>query len=183
MLGGRVTIERSTGGKEMNNFKDKSDHLVTSRRNLLRGTLAGGAALSMGALGAGLGMSTPALADDGSFPPEHPKWRFVFVNHVTTNPFFVPTKYGAQDACSAFGCRFQWTGSQKSVASEMVNAMNAAIAAKADGIAIALVDPHAFNEPVQRALDAGIPVIAYNADVKDNARLGYVGQDLYLAGK
>lgn len=29
--------------------------------------------------------------------PTHPKWKFVFVNHVTTNPFFVPTQYGIQD--------------------------------------------------------------------------------------
>src|SRR6185436_13803780 len=25
-----------------------------------------------------------------------PKWKFVFVNHVTTNPFFTPTQYGAE---------------------------------------------------------------------------------------
>ena len=30
--------------------------------------------------------------------------KFVFVNHVTTNPFFVPTKYGAEDACTLLGC-------------------------------------------------------------------------------
>ncbi|WP_370456287.1 sugar ABC transporter substrate-binding protein [Salinisphaera sp. Q1T1-3] len=145
--------------------------------------LGGGAALSLGALGGGLGMAGPAMAAGGDFPPKHPNWRFVFINHVTTNPFFVPTQYGAKDACSAFGCSFQWAGSQKSVASEMVNAMNAAITSKVDGIAIALVDQHAFNAPVERALEAGIPVVAYNADVSDNARLGYVGQDLYLAGK
>ena len=36
-------------------------------------------------------------------PKSHPKWKFNFVNHVTTNPFFVPTIYGAQDACSVLG--------------------------------------------------------------------------------
>ena len=30
--------------------------------------------------------------------PKHPKWKFAFINHVTTNPFFVPTQYGAADA-------------------------------------------------------------------------------------
>ena len=33
----------------------------------------------------------------------HPRWRFVFVNHATTNPFFVPTRYGIEDACALFG--------------------------------------------------------------------------------
>jgi simple sugar transport system substrate-binding protein len=115
--------------------------------------------------------------------PQHPQWKFVFVNHVTTNPFFVPTQYGIADACALLGCTFQWTGSQTSIASEMVNAMNAAIAGKADGIAVSLVDEHAFNDPVKKALDAGIPVFSYNADAKGNGRLAYIGQDLYASGQ
>ncbi len=114
--------------------------------------------------------------------PTHPKWKLVFINHVTTNPFFVPTQYGIQDACDLLGCDYQWTGSQNSIAAEMVNAMNAAIAGKADAIAIPLVDTAAFNRPIARALEAGIPVFAYNADAPQSGRLAYVGQDLYAAG-
>ncbi len=57
-----------------------------------------------------MGAVTGALRAD-SFIKSHPKWKFTFVNHVTTNPFFVPTIYGAQDACSLLGCSYQWTGS------------------------------------------------------------------------
>ena len=123
-------------------------------------------------------------AETGPFP-EHPRWRFVFVNHVTTNPFFVPTQYGIADACDLLGCDHQWTGSANSDVAEMVNAMNAAIAAKAAAIAVPLIDPKAFDGPTERALAAGIPVFAYNADVPQgspNRRLAYVGQDLYKAG-
>ena len=102
-----------------------------------------------GALGAG--PRGIRLRGDGiSRSASHPQWKFVFVNHVTTNPFFVPTQYGIADACSVLGCTYQWTGSQTSVASEMVNAMDAAITAKADAIAVSLVDLHAFNEPTKR---------------------------------
>src|SRR6201994_582170 len=68
----------------------------------------------------------------------------------------------------------------------MVNAMNAAIAGKADAIGVAIVDPHGFDRPVQRALDAGIPVFSYNADAPHgggNKRLAYIGQDLFLSGQ
>ena len=69
---------------------------------------------------------------------------------------------------------------------EMVNATNTAISAKADGIALAVVDKDAFNEPVNKALDAGIPVVSYNADgaVDDPGtnRLSYIGQGLYDSG-
>jgi simple sugar transport system substrate-binding protein len=105
---------------------------------------------------------------------------------VTTNPFFTPTQYGAQDACSLLNCEFQWTGSKDSIVAEMVNATNTAISAKADGIALAVVDKDAFNEPVNQALEAGIPVVSYNADgAKDDPgtnRLSYIGQGLYDSG-
>ena len=65
----------------------------------------------------------------------------------------------------------------------MVNALNTAVACKADGIAVALIDLHAFNAPVEAALKAGIPVVAYNADAPTNPRLSYIGQDLKLAGE
>ena len=92
-------------------------------------------------------------------------YKFTFVNHVTTNPFFTPTQNGAADACKLLGCSYQWTGSDTSNVSQMVNAMNSAVTAGVDGIAIALIDTHAFNAPTTKALAAGIPVVAYNADV------------------
>jgi simple sugar transport system substrate-binding protein len=128
--------------------------------------------------------------------PSHPKWKFVGICHVTTNPFFVPTQYGMADADAAFGTQSQWAGSKDSLVSEMVDAFNAAIAAKVDGIFTTLIDPKAFNAPTDAALAAGIPVIGYNADAKAgtaahpacgcgpvlNNRLAYVGQPLYDSG-
>ena len=152
-----------------------------SRRALFQGGLSSGAALL--ALGGGGRSQAAFAAGEPAGLPAHPKWKFVFVNHVTTNPFFVPTQYGIADACSVFGCTWQWTGSQTSVASQMVNAMDAAITEKVDGIAVSLVDLHAFNEPTKRALEAGIPVFSYNADAKGNNRLAYIGQDLYASGE
>jgi simple sugar transport system substrate-binding protein len=112
-------------------------------------------------------------------------YKFFFVCHVTLDQFFTPTIYGIQDACAALGCSYQWTGSQKGVVSEMVSAMQTAIAQKADGIAVCLIDPKAFDAATAAATAAGIPVVAFNADVPQgspNKRLSYVGQPLYQAG-
>jgi simple sugar transport system substrate-binding protein len=153
------------------------------RRGMLRGTAVGSA---MGLLAGGvLTGGRPANAAEADPFPGRPRWRFVFVNHVTTNPFFVPTQYGIEDACLLLGCDHQWTGSATSDVAEMVNAMNAAIAAKASAIAVPIIDPKAFNAPTERALAAGIPVFAYNADSpagSANKRLAYIGQDLFQAG-
>lgn len=170
-------------------------------RGLTRRRLLGGAGLASASLAATALLS--ACSDDangnesgkatgansgaaiGNFPST-PKWRFVFVCHVTTNPFFTPTQYGATDACKLLGCEFQWTGSKDSIVAEMVNATNTAVTAKADGLALAVVDKTAFREPVDQALDAGIPVVTYNADgARDDVgtnRLAYIGQGLYESG-
>jgi simple sugar transport system substrate-binding protein len=179
----RLTTER----RETDMAEEREDQkgeapgevVQTTRRGLLQGA---GLAAAMAMLG---GVSTPAFAADAAPFPSHKKWKIVFVNHVTTNPFFVPTQYGIEDACALFGMDYQWTGSANADVGEMVNAMNAAIAAKADAIAVPIVDPKAFDGPIQKALDAGIPVFAYNADAprgSANPRLAYIGQDLYLSG-
>jgi simple sugar transport system substrate-binding protein len=138
--------------------------------------LGGAAAVAMGA---GFGSRSVREAMAADLPKKD--YRFTFVNHVTTNPFFTPTVYGIEDACAFFGCTHQWTGSQTATVTEMVAAMQTAIADKVDGIAVCLVDAEAFNQPTDDALSIGIPVIGYNADTP-NARLAYVGQSLYESG-
>jgi simple sugar transport system substrate-binding protein len=155
-----------------------------TRRSALRRAAAAGALLSLSSLGLGIPATAEAAEGEkfGRFP-KHPTWKFTFVNHVTTNPFFVPTRYGAEDACALLGCSFQWTGSEKSIATDMVNAFNTAVSAGVDGIACCLVDQAAFNDPTEKALKAGIPVVSYNADTTGNKRLCYIGQDLFVSGK
>jgi len=157
-----------------------------TRRRLLAGTGLASASLAASALLAACGKDNgPAAGAVGNFP-QTPAWKFNFVCHVTTNPFFVPTQYGAEDASKLLGTTYQWTGSVNSVVAEMVDACNTAITSKADGLALAVVDKDAFRAPVDRALDAGMPVVSYNADgaredVGTN-RLAYIGQGLYESG-
>jgi simple sugar transport system substrate-binding protein len=163
-----------------------------TRRTALTGGAAGLATAILTACGGGGGDSTSgttsaAKAQTSGTPASgifdtSKKYKFVFVNHVTTNPFFVPTRYGAEDACKLLGCSYQWTGSENSNVNEMVNAFNTAITGGADGIAVALVDAKAFNGPTDAALKAKIPVVSYNADSTQNARLSYIGQDLFVSG-
>ena len=73
----------------------------------------------------------------------------------------------------------------------MTTYMSTAVSAKADGIAVAVIDPNAFKGPVENAMNAGIPVLSYNADgsfangqaVIGSNRLAYVGQALYISGQ
>ncbi len=134
--------------------------------------------------------SATAKATVGNFPAT-PAWQFWFVNHVTTNLFFVPTQNGMADAAKLLGLPTpKWGGSTTSTASEMVSYLNTATAAKANGIATTVINATSFTTPVMNAMNAGIPVISYNADgvvskgVADigTNRLCYVGQALYNSG-
>jgi simple sugar transport system substrate-binding protein len=158
----------------------QADSAVSRRKAL---TTAAKLGLGAAGLASGIGTASADTPASGGLPRKN--YKFFFVCHVTLDQFFTPTIYGIQDACAAFGCSYQWTGSQKNVVSEMVSAMQVAIAQKADGIAVCLVDPVAFDAPTAMAAVAGIPVIAFNADVptgSPNKRLAYVGQPLYQSG-
>ena len=157
-----------------------------TRRSALTGGAAGIAALALEACGGGSSSNSASGASSSSASSVFgtgKSYKFTFVNHVTTNTFFTPTQNGAADACKLLGCSYQWTGSQNSVISEMVNAVDTAVTANVNGIAVSLIDPTAFNAPVSKALAAGIPVVAYNADAAGNPRLAYIGQNLQLSGQ
>jgi simple sugar transport system substrate-binding protein len=166
----------------------------TRRRLLGSAGIVSASAAAAGLLAACGGSSTSskaAASTAGNFP-KTPAWQFWYVNHVTTNPFFVPTQYGFQDAAALLGLPTpKWGGSQTSLASEMVSYFNTAISAKASGIAYAGIDATSFKTPTMNAMNAGIPVISYNADgliqkgvpnIGSN-RLAYVGQALYISGQ
>jgi simple sugar transport system substrate-binding protein len=178
-----------------------------SRRKLLAGTGLVSATAAASALLAACGSSnnsstgtvkvstSAANAVAGNFP-QVPAWQFWFVNHVTTNLFFVPTQFGFADAAALLGLpKPKWTGSTDSAETDMVSAINNAITAKANGIATCVINsaPTAttFQAPVARAMNSGIPVVSYNADgpivsgvaAPGTNRLCYVGQALYLSGQ
>ena len=156
-----------------------------NRGSLLKRLALGSAALSIPSLAAvEAAVAAPSAATATVFP-KHPKWKFAFINHVTTNPFFVPTQYGAADAAKMIDASYTWSGSTKADVGEMINAFNAAISARADGIAVCVVDKGAFEAPIKRALSRGIAVVSYNADgarAGAKARMAYIGQDLYVSG-
>jgi simple sugar transport system substrate-binding protein len=168
-----------------------------TRRKLLKGTgLVSATAAASALLAACSSSSSPASAaakDTAGNFPKTPAWQFWFVNHVTTNSFFTPTQYGFADAAALLDLPTpKWTGSTNSVASQMVAQINAAVSAKAAGIATTLINSSSFTTPVANAMSAGIPVLSYNADgvvsktgVPDIGcnRLAYVGQALFTSGQ
>ena len=173
-----------------------------SRRKLLAGTglvsaTAAASALLTACTSASSSSGTLKITESGAAAvagnfPSTPKWKFWFVNHADTNEFFTPTKYGYADAAALLGLPTpNWGGDANSNQANMINYMQSAISAKADGIALAAISDTAFTGVVSSAMNSGIPVLTYNADgIYKNGvpsigtnRLAYVGQALYLSGQ
>ena len=172
---GNEAVERLEWSDAKQDATPQSKARAITRRAALGGGAGALAAFMMSPAAQALG------ASDASIFGAQKKYHFVFVNHVTTPTFFVPTIYGIEDACNLLGCTYQWTGSENSNVAQMVTAFNTAITSAADGIACAMIDPKAFNAPVSTALGKGIPVLSYNAD-EPNGRLAYIGEDLEQSG-
>src|SRR5580658_8148865 len=175
-----------------------------SRRRLIEGAGLFSATAAASALIAACTSSSPSSATSTASPsataaaagsfPKTPAWQFWFVNHVYTNTFFVPTQYGFADAAALLDIPVpKWGGSAStSSVSQMVSFLQTAISAKANGIATTVINATGFTTPVADAMNAGIPVVTYNADgiyasngtpdIGTN-RLCYVGQALYLSGE
>jgi simple sugar transport system substrate-binding protein len=167
-----------------------------SRRRLLEGAGLFSATAAASALIAACSSSSSSSAQStnsaaaaaGNFPTT-PKWKFTFVNHVTDNAFFTPTQYGFQDAAALLGLPTpNWTGalSTQPTVPTMLSAFNAAVTAGSPGIATTVVSATSFVAPINSALQAGIPVVTYNANgatSNPTNGLAYIGQELYISGQ
>ena len=167
-----------------------------SRRRLLEGAglfsaTAAASALIAACSSSGTSGAAPtstAKEAAGNFPTT-PKWKFTFVNHVTDNAFFTPTQYGFQDAAALLGIETPaWTGalSTQPTVPTMLSAFNAAVTAGSPGIATTVVSATSFVSPINSALQAGIPVVTYNANgttANPTNGLAYIGQELYISGQ
>jgi ribose transport system substrate-binding protein len=65
---------------------------------------------------------------------------------------------------------------------QQIRMMETLIQQQVDGIAIAPVNSHALVPVINKAVDAGIPVICFESDAPDSRRLSFLGTDNYAAG-
>ena len=111
--------------------------------------------------------------------------RFVFITTCRDEAFFGPVKKGMEDAAKAMGVECKFTGTEGVDLKAQAAMVRQAVADGYDGIALNLIDPEAFDEVVQEAIDRGVPVVAFNVDDHrtPNARLSAVVQRFDHAGE
>lgn len=116
------------------------------------------------------------------------RYRFTYLTQTgTDNTFWQVVKRGMDDACQTLDvdCQLIFTQENGNLQMHLQN-LETVIEQGVDGIITVVVNDDLYDEAIQRAIDNGIPVITANVDdtqgAEGNARLAFVGQDLYQAG-
>jgi ribose transport system substrate-binding protein len=117
---------------------------------------------------------------------EEKKWVFAFVPKLLDNPVFQLAWQGAQAAANQLDSgkiEVQRYAPVKSDAVEQAQIIESLIERKVDGIAISVNDADALKESIDKAMDAGIPVVTFDSDSPKSKRIAYYGTANKPSGK
>lgn len=110
--------------------------------------------------------------------------KLIFIAPVIHEEFFIPVKKGMEDAAKLMGVEAVFIGTPGVDTKAQAAMVSQAIKEGYDGIAVDIIHETDFDGVVEKALVAGIPIVAFNTDdVSPNKRLSTVSQDLYGAGQ
>jgi ribose transport system substrate-binding protein len=108
--------------------------------------------------------------------------RYVFVATNTGLPYWQEAKTGFLTAAHEMGVKAEFTGPDTYSPSEELKAFQSAAATRPSGILVSPAQPGPFQEPINRAIEQGIPVICVDSDSPNSHRIMFIGTDNYDAG-
>src|ERR1051326_745073 len=117
---------------------------------------------------------------------EEKKLVFAFVPKLLDNPVFQVAWQGAQAGAKDLGegkIEVQRYAPVKSDAVEQAQIIESLIERKVDGIAVSVNDADALKESINKAVDAGIPVVTFDSDAPASKRASFYGTNNYGSGK
>ena len=102
----------------------------------------------------------------------------------TSHPFWLSVEAGARAAGGEFGVEVLWNGPATELDySRQIQIIDAMIARKVDGIAVAAAERKALVQPIDRAVAAGIPVTIFDSGPDSENYMTFVATDNYEAGR
>jgi len=93
----------------------------------------------------------------------------------TSNPYFLPTKVGAEDAGAQLGIDLQWTGVPDANTVNQIQQFQQLVNTGYEAIVVIPLEADAW---IKTATDAGVIVVTANSDSPQSARELFFGQDL-----
>ncbi len=100
------------------------------------------------------------------------------------NPYWKEVQYGFKRAVRSlgFGLQAEIVGPADYNVEAQLAAFQEAVAKKPAGILVSPAKPGPFIEPINQAIEQGIPVICIDSDSPESKRITFIGTDNYKAG-
>jgi ribose transport system substrate-binding protein len=117
------------------------------------------------------------------------KLTIAWIPKALNNPVFEVGRDGAfkkaeeLTAAGPIPVEVKYVGSVASDGAEQARVMEDAVAAGVNAVGISCNDPTACEDPINKAVEAGIPVMTWDSDSPDSQRFTYLGVDNYQGGK
>jgi ribose transport system substrate-binding protein len=135
------------------------------------------------ALSLGLSLSACSGAKDAS-PAAPQRLRFMVIPKAIDLPVFNYAKVGAERRAKEYGnVDVLWNGPTSADQLKQKEILESAITQKVDGIAISTLNGDFLTETINKAIDAGIPVITWDSDAPKSKRIAFYGVDDHAGGR
>ena len=125
-----------------------------------------------------------ALAGCRAQEPSGQRLRFMVIPKAIDLPVFNYAKIGAERQAKQYGnVDVLWNGPTSADQLKQKEILESAITQRVDGIAISTLNGDFLTETINKAIDAGIPVITWDSDAPKSKRIAFYGVDDYAGGR
>jgi ribose transport system substrate-binding protein len=115
-------------------------------------------------------------------PPPAKKLRFALIPKSLDIPVFDYARIGGERAAADLGVEVIYRGPDKADELKQKEVLESFITQKVDGIAISVTNASFLTPTIDRAVEAGIPVVTWDSDAPASKRLAFYGVDDYQSG-
>ena len=113
-----------------------------------------------------------------------PRLRFMVIPKTLDLPVFNYAKIGAERQAKEYGnVDILWNGPTSADQLKQKEILESAITQKVDGIAISALNGDFLTETINKAIDAGIPVVTWDSDAPKSKRYAFYGVDDFAGGR
>ena len=138
-------------------------------------------AVGLAAVMATASMGTTAFAD-GLELEAHPDQTSYMVTFLSGYSFWTECWRGFQDAAKMLGVEAKYGGTTEYDVNSAVTSLEQVIALKPTGMAVTCMDADAYKDPINNAIESGIPIVTFDSDSPDSNRTTFLGTSNYQAG-
>lgn len=115
---------------------------------------------------------------------EVPTQEYYMITFLSGLEYWSNCYSGFEDAAKLFpGAKPVYTGALEFDINEMITIIDQVLVKKPAGIAISCPDAEALIDPINKAMDAGVPVVCFDSDAPNSNRLSIVSVSNISAGK